>query len=72
MNSEIQISQDGSTAVLIHRDRTGNILSQNPYLFVGQRVGIKGDFKELKVGEIVLTACKLLTKAKLHALESSR
>jgi hypothetical protein len=63
-NSEIQISSDGSQAILVHRDRSGNILGQDPYLSVDQKVAIKGDFKELKVGDIVLTACKLVPKEK--------
>lgn len=61
-NSELQISQDGSEAFLVRRDRSGNILGQQPYLSVGQKAAILGDFKELKVGNIVLTACKLLPK----------
>jgi hypothetical protein len=63
-NSEIQISSDGSMATIVHRDRSGSILSQDPYLSVDQRVAIKGDFKEVKVGDIVLTACKLEPKGK--------
>jgi hypothetical protein len=68
VNSEIQVSDDGSTASIIHRDRIGNILSQDTYLSVDQKVGIKGSFKELKVGDIVLTDCKLIPKEKLHEL----
>ena len=71
-NSEIQISSDGSMATLVRRDRTGVILSQEPYLSVDQRIGLKGDFKELKVGDIVLTACKLVPKAKLHEIEHAQ
>lgn len=69
-NSEIQISQDGSSAIILHRDRSGNILSQDTYLSIDQKVAIKGDFKEVKVGDIVLTACKLESKEKLHQLEN--
>lgn len=71
-NSEIQISSDGSMATLIRRDRTGVILSQDPYLTVDQRIGLKGNFKELKVGDIVLTACKLVPKEKLHEIEHAQ
>jgi hypothetical protein len=39
---------------------------------VDQRVGIKGDFKEIKVGDIVLTACKLVPKEKLRELSGGR
>ena len=63
-NSEISMSGDGMMATIIRRDRSGNILSQNPYLSVDQRVAIKGDFKGVKVGDIVLTACKLEPKGK--------
>jgi hypothetical protein len=68
-NAEIQISSDGSSASIVNRDRSGNILSQSTYLSVDQKVGIKGSFKELKVGDIVLTACKLISKQRLHELE---
>jgi hypothetical protein len=67
-NSEIQISSDGSSASIVNRDRSGNILSQNTYLSIDQKVGIKGSFKGLKVGDIVLTDCKLIPKEKLHEL----
>jgi hypothetical protein len=69
VNSEVQVSGDGSTASIINRDSSGNILSQNTYLSLDQRVGIKGSFKELKAGDIVLTDCKLIPKGKLHELE---
>ena len=65
-NSAIQVSSDGTQAFLIRRDRSGNILGQEPYLSVDQRVAIKGDFKEQKVSDIVLTACKLVPKEKLR------
>jgi hypothetical protein len=69
-NSSIEVSDDGSQAFLLRRDGIGNILSRNPYLSVDQKVAIKGDFKELKVGNIVLTACKLLSPEKRKILES--
>ena len=71
-NSAIQVSSDGTQAFLIRRDRIGNILSQDLYLSVDQRVGIKGDFKEQKVSDIVLTACKLIPKSKLHELSGGK
>jgi hypothetical protein len=67
-NSEIQVSQDGSVANLIRRDRSGMILSQGPYLWLDQVVAIKGNYKELKVGNIVLTDCKIIPKERLHEL----
>lgn len=66
-NADLEISQDGSQATLIRRDRVGEILSREPYLSIGQRVGIKGDFKGQNVGDIVLTACKLVPKEKLSS-----
>jgi hypothetical protein len=69
-NSEIQISSDGSLATLIQRDGSGNILSQNPYVSVDQTVAIKGDYKEVKVGDIILTGCKLIPKERLHELRN--
>jgi hypothetical protein len=71
-NSEMQVSSDGTQAFLIRRDRNGNILGQEPYLSVDQRVGIKGDFKEQKVSDIILTACKLVPKEKLRELNGGR
>lgn len=58
-NSEIQITGDGAQALLVRRDRSGNILGQETYLSVGKKVTIKGDFKGLQAGDIVLTACEL-------------
>jgi hypothetical protein len=65
-NSELEISQDGSMATMIKRDRTGVILSRQPYLSVDQRVAIKGSYKEIRVGDIVLTDCKLEPKSKVR------
>lgn len=69
-NSSIEVSGDGSQAMLVRRDRSGNILGREAYLSVGQKVAIKGDFKELKVGDVVLTACTLLSKERRKELES--
>jgi len=71
-NSSIEISSDGSEAFLLRRDRVGNILGRQPYLSVGQKAAIKGDFKDLKVGDIVMTSCKLLSSGKRRMLESNR
>lgn len=71
-NSEVQASDDGSQISILQRDRSGNILGQKPYLSVDQKVGIKGNFKELRVGDIVLTACKLDSKEKVKELSKSR
>ena len=65
-NSEIEISSDGTMATILRRDRSGNILSRSSYLNVDQRVAIKGSFKGLKVGDIVLTDCKLEPKGKFQ------
>lgn len=72
VNSEIQVSEDGGQISILQRDGMGNILGQKPYLSVDQKVGIKGDFKELKVGDIVLTACKMVSKEKLKELSQNR
>lgn len=71
-NSEIEMSSDNSQASILKRDRIGNILGRDPYLSVDQRVGIKGNFKQLKVGDIVLTACKLVPKEKLREFGAGR
>jgi len=67
-NSEIQISSDGSVATLLRRDGSGKILGQSTYLSVDQVVAIKGDYKEVRVGDIVLTACKIIPKERLREL----
>ena len=69
-NSELEISGDGSSAVLLSRDRSGMILGRKPYLSLGQRVGLKGSFKEIQVGDIVLTDCALVSKQKLKELSA--
>lgn len=71
-NSSIEVSSDGSQVSLVRRDQSGNILGRDVYLSVGQKVAIKGDFKELRVGDIVLTACKLDSHGKLKELEAGR
>jgi hypothetical protein len=71
-NSSIEVSADGFQAFLLRRDSMGNILGRTPYLSVDQKVAIKGDFKELKVGDIVLTACKLLSSQQRKNLERGR
>jgi len=65
-NSELEINGDGTSATLIRRDRIGMILSREPYLSMGQKVGIKGNFNGLNVGDIVLTNCKVIPKEKLR------
>lgn len=67
-HSAIQISQDGSNATLIRRDASANILSQNNYLSTDELVAIKGDYKNLDVGDIVFTNCKIIPKERLHEL----
>ncbi len=69
-NSEVHISGDKSIATLITRDGNGNIVSQSPFLAIGQTVAIKGDFSEVSVGDIVLTACKLIPKERIPELRN--
>ena len=69
-NSEIEIPNDGSVATLLRRDGSGNILGRDTYLSVDQEVGIKGDFKEVKAGDIILTNCKIIPKERLHELRN--
>jgi hypothetical protein len=71
-NSEIQVSEDGSTATMIHRNARGIILKQDTYLSVDQTVAIKGNYKELKVGDIILTDCKIIPKERLHELRDGK
>lgn len=68
VNSEIQITPDGSMATLLRRDSKGDILSQNTFLTADQTVAIKGNYKELKSGDIILTDCKIIPKERLHEL----
>ena len=67
-NSEIQLSTDHLSAQLIRRNASGIILSQNTYLSADQKVAIKGSFKEIKVGDVVLTNCKIVPKERQHEL----
>jgi hypothetical protein len=69
-NSAIEVSGDGSQASLVRRDRSGQILGRDVYLSVGQKVAIRGEFKGQSVGDIVLTACKLLPSDRIKSLEN--
>ena len=70
LDSSVQFTPDGTTANLLRRDRNGNILGEKPFLSVDQTVAIKGDYKEVNGGNIVLTACKLESKERLHELRN--
>ncbi len=67
-NSEFELSPDGSAVTILSRSRSGTIEGRRPYLSVDQQVAIKGDFKEQKVGDIILTDCRMLPKGELHEL----
>ena len=67
-NSEYELSPDGSNITILSRSRSGNIEGHRPYLSVDQQVAIKGDFKEQRVGDIILTNCRMLPKGEMHAL----
>jgi hypothetical protein len=69
-NSAIQISPDGSSASLIKRDAKGKVLSQNTFLTVDQTVAIKGNYKNIDAGDIILNDCKLIPKERLHELRN--
>lgn len=66
--SGIEISQDGSSATLVQRDSTGRILGQKNFLNADSIIGLKGNYKELKVGNVILTDCKIIPKERLHEL----
>jgi len=57
---------------MIHRNARGIILKQDTYLSVDQTVAIKGNYKELKVGDIILTDCKIIPKERLHELRDGK
>ena len=63
-NSEILVSDDLTSASILKRTSKGSIVSQKPFLTVGQHVDIMGIFKELKPGVIVLGNCRLAHKKK--------
>ena len=67
-NSEFELSPNGSNITILSRGRYGNIEGRRPYLAVDQEVAIKGDFKEQKVGDIILTNCRMIPKEEMHAL----
>ena len=68
--SGIEISQDGSSATLVQRDSTGRILGQKNFLNADSIIGLKGNYKELKVGNVILTDCKIIPKERLHELRN--
>ncbi len=54
-NAEIYLSDDDSTqALLRRRDAEGNLVQQVPFVQVGQRLTVRGLFKDFNVGDIVL------------------
>jgi hypothetical protein len=67
-NSDLEISTDGSEATLVMRHPSGTIIGKKSFLSVDQLVAIKGVYKEIKVGDIVLTDCKIIPKERLHEL----
>jgi hypothetical protein len=58
-NTEIQVPDDGSEALLIKRDSAGNITSSSPIFTVGQQVTVTGDYIDFSAGDVVLRHCRL-------------
>lgn len=53
-NAQVQVSEDGTEAVLAHRNEEGTINWQRPFIEEGQNVGIRGTFDNFVAGDIVL------------------
>jgi hypothetical protein len=53
-DAQVQVSDDGTEAVIAHRNEEGNINWQRPYMEEGQTVGIRGTFDNFVAGDIVL------------------
>jgi hypothetical protein len=61
----VQISEDGSQAVLFHRGKDGNVMKQHVFATTGQTLGICGTFDRLVAGDIVLKDCEKVGAEKL-------
>ncbi len=64
-NATVQISEDGSQAVISHRNQQGNVNKDHVFAVVGQNQGIHGTFDRFVAGDIVLKNCKKANPEKL-------
>lgn len=59
-DAQVEISDDGTEAVIAHRNQEGNISWQRPFIEEGQNVGIRGTFDNFVAGDVVLKECRKL------------
>lgn len=64
-DAAVQISGDGRQATIFHRNIEGDLNRQQPFVTVGQNLGIRGTFDQLVAGDIVLKDAKKEEKGKL-------
>jgi hypothetical protein len=67
-SAELEVSDDQSQAIAFHRDMDGNIVSQRPFVVVGENVAITGTFDNFEAGDIVLKNCRKLGPERLTEL----
>lgn len=53
-DAQVEVSEDGTEAVIAHRNEEGNINWQRPFIEEGQNVGIRGTFDNFVAGDIIL------------------
>lgn len=64
-NATVQISEDGSQAVIFHRNQEGTLNKQHVFAVEGQTVGVHGTFDRFEAGDVILKDCKKLNPEKL-------
>ncbi len=64
-DAQVEISEDGTEAVIAHRNNEGNINWQRPYVVEGQNVGIRGTFDNFVAGDIILKDSRKVKPEKL-------
>jgi hypothetical protein len=60
--ASISISDDGTQAVLVRRNREGTILENRPFLVVGEERVVAGSYQGFVAGAMVLRDARLVKK----------
>jgi hypothetical protein len=64
-NATLQISEDGSQAVIFHRNQEGNVTKQHVFAVEGENLGVRGTFDRFEAGDVVLKDCEKVAPEKL-------
>jgi hypothetical protein len=67
-NTSLDVSGDGSQAILFVRRGNDVIRRQEPFITVNQQIAVQGSFKELMAGDIKLENCTLVSPERLREL----